>query len=103
MIITYKNNDEVTERYYKNYYEYLHFSAEENKRLDEINQNFVFMQTYLRDRILQIANIFQKLSKKDFPYLREFRITGTIEAFKIDPRIMSNYQGVLPDPSLLLF
>ena len=36
MIITYKNNDEVTERYYKNYYEYLHFSAEENKRLDEI-------------------------------------------------------------------
>ena len=32
------------------------------------------VQTYLRDRILQIANIFQKLSKKDFPYLREFRI-----------------------------
>lgn len=54
MIITYKNKDKVTERYYKNYYEYLHFSAEENKRLDEINQNFVFMQTYLRDRILQI-------------------------------------------------
>lgn len=103
MIITYKNNDEVTERYYKNYYEYLHFSAEENKRLDEINQNFVFMQTYLRDRILQIANIFQKLSKKDFPYLREFRIAGTIESFKIDPRIMSNYQGVLPAEQIQIY
>ncbi len=103
MIITYKKNDEVTERYYKNYYEYLHFSAEENKRLDEINQNFVFMQTYLRDRILQIANIFQKLSKKDFPYLQNFRITGTIDALKIDPRIMWKYQGSLPPEQIQIY
>ena len=95
MIITYKNKPEVVERYYKNYYEYLHFSAEENKRLDEINQNFVFMQNYLRDRMLQIANIFQKLSKKEFPYLRDYRITGTISAFKLDPRQVWNFSGVL--------
>lgn len=44
MINTYKSKDEVAEHYYKNYYEYLLFSAEENKRLDEINQNYVFMR-----------------------------------------------------------
>ena len=90
MIMTYKNKDEVSERYYKNYYEYLHFSAEENKKLDEINQNFVFMQNYLRDRMLQIANIFQKLSKKEFPYLQNYQILGTIDAFKVDPRWWGN-------------
>lgn len=103
MIITYKNKPEVVERYYKNYYEYLHFSAEENKRLDEINQNFVFMQNYLKERMLHIADIFQKLSKKDFPYLRDFRITGTISAFKVDPRWMWNYSGTLSPEQIQIY
>ena len=95
MIITYKNKDEVVERHYKNYYEYLHFSVDENTRLDEINQHFVFMQNYLKDRMLQIANIFKELSKEDFPYLREFRIIGTINAFKPDPRLNAGFSGIL--------
>ena len=103
MIITYKNKPEVIDRHYKNYYEYLYFSAKENYKLNEINQNFVFMQNYLRERMLHISNIFQKLSKKDFPYLRDFRITGTISAFKVDPRWMSNYSGTLSSKQIKIY
>lgn len=103
MIITYKNKPEVVERYYKNYYEYLHFSADENKRLDEINQNFVFMQNYLKDRMLLMANIFNELSQKDFQYLRDYRITGTINTFKPDPRCFAGFSGTLSPEQIKMY
>ena len=103
MIITYKNKPEVVERYYKNYYEYLHFSADENKRLDEINQNFVFMQNYLKDRMLLMANIFNELSQKDFQYLRDYRITGTINTFKPDSRCFAGFSGTLSPEQIKMY
>ena len=69
MIKTKQNKPEVIERYYQNYYEYTLFSPEEIEKLEAINQHFVFMQNYLRDKIVSIAKVFRKMSKKEFPYL----------------------------------
>ena len=67
MINVYKNNPTITDRYFKNYYEYTKFSEEENEKLEAINQTFLLMQDYLKDRMIIFANLFRKLSKKDFP------------------------------------
>lgn len=71
MIYIKKSNPEIIKRYHENYYEYTLFSLQENEKLEAVNQNFVFMQNYLKDRMEYIANIFRKLAKKDFPYLKK--------------------------------
>ena len=103
MIITKKSNPEITRRYHENYYEYTLFSQQENERLEAVNQNFVFMQNYLKDRMVYIANVFQKLAKKDFPYLKDFRIIGTISAFKPDPRWYTSFSGNLTSEQIQMY
>ena len=97
MINVYKNNPTITDRYFKNYYEYTKFSEEENEKLEAINQTFLLMQDYLKDRMIIFANLFRKLSKKDFPYLSNFKIIGTIWFYKEDPRVFANFSGTLSE------
>ncbi|MBQ1710995.1 MAG: hypothetical protein II032_07740, partial [Treponema sp.] len=103
MIITKKSNPEITRRYHENYYEYTLFSQQEDERLEAVNQNFVFMQNYLKDRMVYIANVFQKLAKKDFPYLKDFRIIGTISAFNPDPRWYTSFSGNLTSEQIQMY
>lgn len=95
MIEIFKSTQKQLDRYYKSYYEYMNFSEEESRKFDEINQHFVFLQNYLRDGMLHIANIFNEINQKEFPYLKGFRVIGTILAFKDDPRLMSGFAGTL--------
>ena len=46
----------------------------ENEKLNAINQTFILMQDFLRDRMLFIADIFYKLSE-EFVYLKNFKIS----------------------------
>ena len=103
MIYIKKSNPEIIKRYHENYYEYTLFSLQENEKLEAVNQNFVFMQNYLKDRMEYIANIFRKLAKKDFPYLKNFRITGTISALKHDPRWYRSFSGSLTAEQIQMY
>lgn len=103
MIITKKSNPEIAKRYHQNYYEYTLFSQQENESLESVNQNFIFMQNYLKDRMEYIANVFHKLAKKDFSYLKDFRITGTISAFKVDPRWHATFSGNLSPEQVQMY
>ena len=64
----------------------------ENEKLNAINQTFILMQDFLRDRMLFIADIFYKLSE-EFVYLKNFKITGSLSIIKYNPTTLY-YPGI---------
>ena len=64
----------------------------ENEKLNAINQTFILMQDFLRDRMLFIADIFYKLSE-EFVYLKNFKITGSLSIIKCNPSTLY-YPGI---------
>lgn len=64
----------------------------ENEKLNAINQTFILMQDFLRDRMLFIAEIFYKLSE-EFVYLKNFKITGSLSIIKCNPPTLY-YPGI---------